>query len=190
MSKLLMPKATAVWLVEHTSLTFDQIADFCGLHPLEVKGIADGEVATGIIGIDPIVGGQLTRDEISRCESESNRRLLISKKAEQLDEIKRKNSKRARYTPVARRQDKPDAISWLLKHCPSIKDAQIIKLIGTTKNTIKSIRERSHWNIGQIKPRDPVLLGLCTQTELDMAVDDARRTEAASGGKKEAGTEL
>ncbi|MBL0318691.1 MAG: DUF1013 domain-containing protein [Alphaproteobacteria bacterium] len=188
MSKLLMPKATAVWLVENTSLTFDQIADFCNLHPLEVKGIADGEVATGIIGIDPIVGGQLTRDEIERCEKNSNTKLLLSRKAELIDEIKRKNSKRARYTPVARRQDKPDAISWLLKHCPSIKDAQIIKLIGTTKNTIKSIRERSHWNIGQIKPRDPVLLGLCTQTELDLAVDEARKSEIISG-KKETGTE-
>lgn len=188
MSKLLMPKATAVWLVENTALTFDQIAEFCNLHPLEVKGIADGDVANGIIGTDPIIGGQLTRDELLRCEKDPSTRIQLSRKAEQIDEIKRKNSKRSRYTPVARRQDKPDAISWLLKHCPAIKDAQIIKLIGTTKNTIKGIRERSHWNITQIKPRDPVILGLCTQTEMDMVFDEVRRNEAMHSPKKEIGS--
>ncbi len=162
----LMPKATAVWLVENTALGFDQIAEFCGMHPLEVQGIADGEVSGGIRGLDPLANGQLTADEIKRCESDPSAKLQISGTAKQYISGK---SKGARYTPVARRQDKPDAIAWLIKHFPAMTDAQIVKLIGTTKNTIEAVRTKSHWNSGNIKPRDPVLLGLCSQTHLDAA---------------------
>ncbi len=163
----LMPKATAVWLVENTALTFEQVAEFCGMHPLEVQGIADGEVAGGIRGMDPLASGQLTVDEIKRCEADSSARLSILNTAKQYIAQKTKGS---RYTPVARRQDKPDAIAWLIKHFPQMTDAQIAKLVGTTKNTIDAVRTKSHWNSGNIKPRDPVLLGLCTQTHLDAAV--------------------
>ena len=163
----LMPKATAVWLVENTALSFEQIAEFCGMHPLEVQGIADGEVSGGIRGLDPIAGGQLSMDEIKRCESDEEARLDILSTAKQYIANKTKGS---RYTPVARRQDKPDAIAWLVKHFPQMTDAQIAKLIGTTKNTIQAVRTKAHWNSGNIKPRDPVLLGLCTQTHLDAAV--------------------
>ncbi len=160
-----MPKATAVWLIENTTLTFEQIATFCGMHLLEVKGIADGEVAEGILGLDPIVHSQLTKEEITRCENDRNARLQMTDSAKKHIDAKKK--KTAKYTPVARRQDKPDAIAWFLKHCPDVADAQIVKLIGTTKTTIAAIRARHHWNISNIKPRDPVLLGLCTQTDLD-----------------------
>lgn len=159
-----MPKATAVWLVENTSLTFKQIAQFCGMHELEIKGIADGEVAQGIMGVDPVTTGQLTKQEIERCTKDPKAILTLAERAI-LNLIQKKT--KARYTPVARRQDKPDAIFWLIKHCPDIQDSQIIKLIGTTKSTILAIKERTHWNIKNIKSRDPVLLGLCTQTELD-----------------------
>jgi hypothetical protein len=161
-----MPKATAVWLVENTALGFDQIAEFCGMHPLEVQGIADGEVSGGIRGLDPLANGQLTADEIKRCENDPSAKLQISGTAKQYISGK---SKGARYTPVARRQDKPDAIAWLIKHFPAMTDSQIVKLIGTTKNTIEAVRTKSHWNTGNIKPRDPVLLGLCSQTHLDAA---------------------
>lgn len=159
-----MPKATAVWLVENTSLTFEQIAEFCGMHELEIKGIADGEVAQGILGVNPITNNQLTKAEIERCTADSKAKLTLHKSDTQHLVVKKTKS---RYTPVARRQDKPDAIYWLLKTCPDIQDSKIIKLIGTTKSTINSIRDRSHWNIKNIRPRDPVLLGLTTQTELD-----------------------
>ena len=160
----IMPKATAVWLIENTSLTFKQIAEFCGMHELEIKGIADGEVAQGIMGVDPVTNGQLTKEEIERCANDPKQSLkLVERTASYLVQKKSK----ARYTPVARRQDKPDAIYWLLKNCPTIQDSQIIKLIGTTKSTIIAIRERSHWNMKNIKARDPVLLGLCTQSDLD-----------------------
>lgn len=163
----LMPKATAVWLVENTSLTFKQISDFCGMHELEVKGIADGEVAQGIMGIDPTTSGQLSRDEITRCEKDQNANLKISHSvADNLLHSKKK----AKYTPMARRQDKPDAVYWFLKNCPTVDDKKIIKLIGTTKTTIEAIRDKTHWNMQNIRPRDPVLLGLCTQTELDKVV--------------------
>ena len=165
----LMPKATAVWLIDNSSLTFKQIADFCGMHELEVKGIADGEVAQGIMGIDPINSGQLTRDEITRCTNDASASLKILASAASSLTTKKK----AKYTPVARRQDKPDAIYWLIKNCPNIESGQIIKLIGTTKSTIDAIRNRSHWNINNIRPRDPVLLGLCTQTELDKTLANA-----------------
>lgn len=163
----LMPKATAVWLVENTALSFEQIAEFCGMHPLEVQGIADGEVSGGIRGLDPIANGQLSLEEIQRCEKDSTQRLQILGTAKQYITQKTKGS---RYTPVARRQDKPDAIAWLIKHYPQMTDAQIAKLIGTTKNTIQAVRGKTHWNSNNIKPRDPVLLGLCTQTHLDAAV--------------------
>lgn len=167
----LMPKATAVWLVENTTLTFEQIAEFCGMHTLEVQGIADDEVAGGIMGRNPITARQLSREEIERCEQNPNAKLKLSLTTKEYIETKQKQKKKGRYTPVARRQDKPDAISWLLKHGPEITDAQIVRLIGTTKNTIKSIREKSHWNWGNIQPKDPVLLGLCTQGELDALME-------------------
>ncbi len=172
MPTLLMPKATAVWLVDNTTLTFDQIAEFCSLHHLEVQGIADGEVAVGIQGLDPIGNSQLTREEIERCEQDTDARLQMLK----LDLPEpAKRTKGPRYTPVAKRQDKPDAIAWLLRHHPELKDSQIAKLIGTTKTTIEAIRERSHWNSPNIRPRDPVLLGLCAQGELNAAVERARK---------------
>jgi len=163
----LMPKATAVWLVENTALSFEQIAEFCGMHPLEVQGIADGDVSGGIRGMDPTANGQLTLEEIARCEKDPKARLEIMGTAKQYISKKTKGS---RYTPVARRQDKPDAIAWLVKHFPTMSDAQVAKLVGTTKNTIQAVRTKSHWNSNNIKPRDPVLLGLCTQTHLDAAV--------------------
>lgn len=166
----LLPKATAVWLVDNTTLTFEQIADFCGMHVLEVKGIADGEVAVGITGKDPVIAHQLSRDEIKLCEEDPKRKLTLLKAAEKYITGERNKKKKSRYTPVARRQDKPDAIAWLLKHCPGITDRQITKLIGTTKKTIEALRDKSHWNYSNITPRDPVLLGLCKQRDLDNVV--------------------
>lgn len=183
MTAPLMPKATAVWLIQHTALTFEQIADFCGLHVMEVQGIADGEVARGIIGIDPIVSGQVSRDEIARCEKDPSATLRLSEAALKLNN-QTKQSK-SKYTPVARRQDKPDAVAWLLKNCPEMTDSQITKLIGTTKNTIESVRSKSHWNMQNIKPKDPVLLGLCSQSELDRVYTIAMRRAEASGTKVE-----
>lgn len=165
----ILPKATAVWLVEHTTLTFKQIADFCGIHELEVKGIADGEVAGGIMGVDPIsVSNQLTKQEIERCSKDPNAKLKLSSSAAY--ELVTKKQKQFKYTPIARRQDKPDAIYWILKNYPDMLDKQIVRLLGTTKSTIAAIRDRSHWNIKNIRPRDPVLLGICTQIELDSVV--------------------
>lgn len=162
MDKPLMPKAVAVWLIDNTSLTFDQIALFCGMHPLEVKGIADGEVAIGIIGLNPITTNELSLEEIKLCEQDPSRKLHIKKQSyNKIAKVK------TRYTPIARRQDKPDAIFWFVKNYPTIKDSILVKLLGTTKNTIDSIRLKTHWNMLNIKPKDPVLLGLCTQKELD-----------------------
>ena len=166
----LMPKATAVWLVDNTVLTFAQIAQFCGLHPLEVQGIADGEVAVGIVGLDPVANVQLTRQEITACETEPSRRLVLAESDMPAPLVRGTGP---RYTPVVKRQDRPNAISWLLKFHPELTDAQISKLIGTTKPTINAIRERTHWNIINIKLEDPVSLGMCTQTELDTAVTKA-----------------
>ncbi len=162
----LMPKATAVWLIEKTALTFTQIADFCGMHPLEVQAIADGEVAQGIVGYDPIANSQLTQAEITRCEADPNARLKLLPAANPLP----KRGKGARYTPVAKRNDRPDAIAYLLRTFPQLSEAQIGKLLGTTKDTIHKVRDRQHWNSANIKPRDPVILGLCTQTDLNAAV--------------------
>ena len=178
MATPLMPKATAVWLVENTALTFEQIAEYCGLHPLEVKGIADGEVAQGIVGHDPITAGQLLREEIERCAADPKARLRMA--IRQIPQPKPR-TKGPRYTPVSRRQDKPDAIAWLLRNHPELTDAQIGRLIGTTKTTIGSIRERSHWNSSNIKPVDPVTLGLCTQIELDEVVASAAQRQRAQG---------
>lgn len=183
MNKPLMPKATAVWLIENTALTFDQIAIFCDLHPLEIKGIADGEVASGIAPMDPLSNGQLTREEISRCENDPSTNLRLSEKARKFIFVESK--KKAKYIPVARRSDKPDAISWLLKNIPNINDNQIVKLIGTTKNTIEAIRTRSHWNIANIKPRDPVLLGLCKQIELDKVVEKNKLSDDKAAKQQE-----
>lgn len=172
MAQILMPKATAVWLVENTTLSFEQIAAFCGLHPLEVQGIADGEVAIGIIGTDPTTNGQLTADEIKRCEGDPAARLHQAKVTIPLPQIRTKGP---RYTPVSKRQDKPDAVAWLVRHHPELSDAQISKLIGTTKQTIAQVRDRTHWNTANLRPRDPVLLGLCTQTDLNAAILKARK---------------
>jgi uncharacterized protein len=176
----LMPKATAVWLVENTTLTFKQIAEFCHMHELEIKGIADGDVAAGIKGTDPVTGGQLTRDEIAKAEKDSDHalKLLESKVDVQI----KKATTGPRYTPVSRRGDRPDAIQWLLRYHPELADAAVMKLVGTTKHTINAVRERSHWNATNIKPVDPVSLGLCSQMDLDFAVQ-----KAANKGKKQVG---
>ncbi len=170
-NKPLMPKATAVWLVDNTSLTFEQIADFCGLHPLEVKGIADEDVAKGIKGQDPVTSGQLTRESIEEAEKNHKLRLKMAPPKHKMPVVKQK--KAPRYTPVSKRQDKPDAVYWILRNHPEFTDADIIKLVGTTKATIQKIRERSHWNATNIKAVDPVTLGLCSQLELDLAVSRA-----------------
>jgi hypothetical protein len=170
-NKPLMPKATAVWLVDNTSLTFEQIADFCGLHPLEVKGIADEDVAKGIKGQDPVTSGQLTREAIEEAEKNHKVRLKMAAPKHKMPVIKQK--KAPRYTPVSKRQDKPDAVYWILRNHSEFTDADIIKLVGTTKATIQKIRERSHWNATNIKAVDPVTLGLCSQLELDLAVSRA-----------------
>ena len=174
----LMPKATAVWLVDNTSLSFDQVAAFCGLHPLEVQGIADGEVAVGIQGMDPVTSGELSRAEIERCEADPTAQLQMAKS--NLPQPT-KRTKGPRYTPVAKRQDKPDGIYWLVRHHPELKDSQVARLIGTTKTTIQAVRERSHWNSPNIRPRDPVLLGLCSQVDLNAAVEKARKAAEKAG---------
>ena len=185
MARLLMPKATAVWLVENTTLNFDQIADFCELHALEVQGIADGEVAMGIVGLDPTLNGQLTREEIARCEADPTQRLKMAKVDIPLPAPRTKGP---RYTPVAKRQDKPDAVAWLIRHHPELSDGQISKLIGTTKQTIAAVRDRSHWNFANLRPRDPVLLGLCSQTDLNAAVLRARKSMAKTTATAEQAT--
>src|SRR5471032_1587741 len=169
--KPLMPKATAVWLVDNTGLSFEQIADFCGLHPLEVKGIADEDVAKGIKGQDPVTSGQLTREQIELAEKNPKTRLKMAPPKHKMPAVRQK--KAPRYTPVSKRQDKPDAVYWILRNHSEFTDADIIKLIGTTKATIQKIRERSHWNAANIKAVDPVTLGLTSQLELDMAVSRA-----------------
>ncbi|EJF91762.1 DUF1013 domain-containing protein [Bartonella tamiae] len=174
--QLLMPKATAVWLVDNTALSFDQIATFCKLHPLEVKAIADGESAQGIKGLDPINTGQLSRDEIERGEKDPNHRLKLSEPKVRIPESKRKGP---RYTPLSKRQDRPNAILWLVRNHPELKDAQISRLIGTTKATIEQIRERTHWNSANLSPLDPVTLGLCSQIDLDIEVQKAMKNRPA-----------
>ena len=175
-TQLLMPKATAVWLVENTALTFDQIADFCRLHPLEVKAIADGDAAAGIKGQDPVNNGQMTREEIERGQKDPGYRLKILESKVRLPEPKRR--KGPRYTPLSRRQDRPNAILWLLRNHAELKDAQIIRLVGTTKTTIAAVKERTHWNASSLAPMDPVTLGLCSQLDLDFEVNRAARDRA------------
>lgn len=172
MAAPLMPKATAVWLVENTALTFQQIADFCKLHSLEVQGIADGEVAIGIKGLDPVANGQLDAVEIDRCVADPKARLQQKVSTYPAPAARTKGP---RYVPVSKRQDKPDGIAYLLRFYPELSDAQIGRLIGTTKPTINAIRERSHWNITNIRPKDPVTLGLCKQIDLDEVVEKARK---------------
>jgi uncharacterized protein len=190
----LMPKATAVWLVDNTSLTFEQIAQFCGLHVLEVKGIADGDVAHGIKGMDPISSGQLSREEIAAAEEDSSHRLRLSEPKVEVPEVKTKRG--PRYTPVSRRQDRPNAILWLLKNHPELKDSQIMRLVGTTKPTILAIRERTHWNSPHLVAQDPVALGLCSQIDLDAEVKKAatrlerERKEAGAAEPAKTGTLL
>jgi hypothetical protein len=190
----LMPKATAVWLVDNTSLTFEQIAEFCGLHVLEVKGIADGDVAHGIKGMDPISSGQLSREEIAAAEEDPSHRLKLSEPKVEVPEVKTKRG--PRYTPVSRRQDRPNAILWLLRNHPELKDSQIMRLVGTTKPTIIAIRERSHWNSPNLQAQDPVTLGLCSQIDLDAEVKKAasrlerERKEAGIVEQPKAGTLL
>ncbi len=174
----LMPKATAVWLVENTSLTFEQIADFCKLHPLEVKGIADGEVAAGIKGQDPVARGELSREELDKAQADPAHRLKLLEPKVRLPDFG-KVKKGPRYTPVSRRQDRPNAILWLVRNHPELKDAQIIRLVGTTKTTIQQIKERTHWNSASLSPMDPVTLGLCSQIDLDFEVGRAAKDRPA-----------
>ena len=185
----LMPKATAVWLVENTSLTFEQIADFCELHPLEVQAIADGEVAIQMQGLDPVANGQTTAEELVRCQADPNARLKLSPQAIPQQFVRHRGP---RYTPISKRQDKPDAINYLVRNHPELSDAQISKLIGTTKPTIAAVRDRTHWNSPNIKPRNPVTLGLCSPAELDAAIAKLQRTkpegEENPGETREAGS--
>jgi len=188
----LMPKATAVWLVENTALSFDQIAEFCGLHPLEVKGIADGEVAQGIKGMDPVTNGQLTREEIARAEKDASYKLQLAESKVQLPPLPQ-TRKGPRYTPVSRRHDRPNAVLWLLRNHAELKDSQIMRLVGTTKPTIAQIRDRTHWNSPQLTPQDPVTLGLCSQIDLDAEVKKAARRldrDRKEKGAEKAGTLL
>lgn len=184
MTQPLMPMATAVWLVDNTVLTFTQIAAFCELHELEVQGIADGTVGMHIVGQDPTTSGQLTQAELDRCQADPSARLVIS----EYDVKAVPRTKGPRYTPVSKRQDKPDAIAWLVRNHPELSDLQVSRLVGTTKPTISAIRDRSHWNISNIRPQDPVGLGLCKQLELDEAVQvaAAKREKAAAKAEAEA----
>tara|TARA_B100000242_G_scaffold273369_1_gene226968 strand:+ start:724 stop:1320 length:597 start_codon:yes stop_codon:yes gene_type:complete len=167
-----MPKATAVWLVENTTLTFKQIAEFCNLHELEIKGIADGDVARGIKAYNPILAGQLSRDEIELCSKDPEKKLRLTKK---IDDIDVKERKKPKYTPLSKRQDRPDAILWLCKNAPELTDGQISKLVGSTKGTVSLIRKRSYWNFSNLKPRDPVILALCSQDAFQKSLEKAKR---------------
>jgi len=167
-----MPKATAVWLVENTTLTFKQIAEFCDLHELEIKGIADGDVARGIKAYNPILAGQLSREAIEQCSKNPQQKLSLIKKSE---EIQIKERKRPKYTPLSKRQDRPDAILWLCKNATELTDGQISKLVGSTKGTVSLIRKRSYWNFSNLKPRDPVILALCTQDVFQKSLEKAKR---------------
>ena len=185
MSKILMPKATAVWLIDNTALTFDQISRFCDLHLLEVKGIADGDVAAGIRGADPIANGQLVRAQIEKAEADENYDMIGEKFDENpIISSGKKKRKAPRYTPLSRRQDRPDAIAWIVRNHPEVSDPQISKLIGTTKPTINAIRDRTHWKTATITPTDPVSLGLCSQIELDDMVKVAAEKLAKKRAKE------
>lgn len=185
--KPLMPLATAVWLIENTSLSFDQIADFCRLHPLQVKGIADGDVAAGVRGINPITNNQLTREELDKAQANPDYRMKLSRTKTIVVEKPRKGP---RYTPVSKRQNRPDAILWMVRNHPEVSDAQISKLLGTTKSTIQSVRDRTHWNSQNITPQDPVGLGLCSQIDLDNLVRKAAAKRAKLHPTMDAGPTL
>lgn len=185
--KPLMPLATAVWLIENTSLSFDQIADFCRLHPLQVKGIADGDVATGVRGINPVTNNQLTREELDKAQADPDHRMKLSRTKTIVMEKPRKGP---RYTPVSKRQNRPDAILWMVRNHPEVSDAQISKLLGTTKSTIQSVRDRTHWNSQNITPQDPVGLGLCSQIDLDNLVRKAAAKRAKLHPTMDAGPTL
>jgi hypothetical protein len=185
-SPLLMPKATAVWLVDNTSLSFEQIAAFCALHPLEVQAVADGDVAGGIMGVNPIQNGQLSREEIEKAEADPEYRMKVLEPKVRVTAAKRKGP---RYTPISRRNERPNAIRWLLRNHPELKDAQIMRLVGTTKSTIDSVRENTHWNSTNIQPMDPVTLGLCSQIDLDLEVKRASKG-APSPDEADQGTML
>jgi hypothetical protein len=182
-----MPKATAVWLVDNTSLSFEQIAAFCGLHPLEVQGVADGDVAGGIMGVNPLQNGQLVREEIEKAEADPDYRMKMSEPKVHVPAAKRKGP---RYTPISRRNERPNAIKWLLRNHPEMKDAQIMRLVGTTKSTIDAVRDGTHWNNANITPMDPVTLGLCSQIDLDLEVKRAAPKGAPGEEAPEEGTML
>ena len=179
----LMPKATAIWLVENTSLSFKQIANFCGMHELEIKGIADGEVGAGIKGLNPITNKQLTKEEIERCsnDTETDLQIIVNEVSTKTEQSKKKK----KYTPLSKRQDRPDAVYWLIRNHPELKDSQIARLVGSTKSTIDAIRNRTHWNMANIRPQDPIGLGLCRQIELDEAIAKAERSLKRAEKKKE-----
>ena len=168
-----MPKATAVWLVENTTLSFKQIANFCKLHELEIKGIADGEVAKGIKAYNPILAGQLTREEVDLCSKDHDRSLTLNKKKEEV--VVSKERKKVKYTPISKRKDRPDSVLWLLKNFPQLSDGQIAKLVGSTKGTVSLIRNRTFWNFSNLTARDPVILGLCSQLNFEKAIQKANR---------------
>tara|TARA_B100001248_G_scaffold258161_1_gene241840 strand:- start:90 stop:665 length:576 start_codon:yes stop_codon:yes gene_type:complete len=178
----LMPMATAVWLVENTSLTFKQIAEFCKMHEVEVQGIADGEVAKGIVGYNPIISGQLTDEEINLSSSDENRALNI---IDEEIEIKNSDNKVKKYVPLSKRQDKPDSALWLIKSHPNLKDSQIARLVGITKNSVTSIRNKSYWNFNNLNSKDPVAMGLFTQKELIIAIEKAERRVLKEKKEKE-----
>ena len=179
----LMPKATAIWLVDNTSLSFKQIASFCGMHELEIKGIADGEVGIGIKGLNPITNNQLSKEEIDRCSNDPSLDLeiIVNEASIKTDQSNKKN----KYTPLSKRQDRPDAVYWLIRNHPELKDSQIARLVGSTKSTIDGIRNRTNWNMNNIRPQDPVGLGLCKQVELDEALEKAERSKLRAQKKKE-----
>ena len=181
MSQPMMPKATALWLIENTALSFDQIADFCGIHSLEVQALADGDVLGGMAPLDPVLNNQVTAEEIKRCEADPEARLRFVRTEMPQPQARAKG---ARYTPISKRQDKPDGIAWLVKNHPELTDAQICKLLGTTKNTIAAVRDRTHWNSQNIRPRDPVDIGLCTYMDLNKLVESARARAAAKKGEE------
>ena len=182
--KILMPKATAVWLIDNTALTFEQIADFCGMHVLEVQALADREITEYIVGSSPILNGMLTKEDIEKCEKDPNARLTLNKTSEEF--INKSRDVKSRYTPMAHRQNRPDAILWLIKNHPNISDAQICKLVRTTKSTIHAIRDRTHKSIAEIQPRNPVLLGICSEFDLTKAIADAEKKAESAKKKMEA----
>ena len=179
--KPFMPKATAVWLVENTKISFKQIADFCDLHELEIKGIADGDVARGIKAYNPILAGQLTREEIEECSKDSTKSLVLNKKTLDIKSEKKVN----RYVPLSKRQDRPEAILWLTKNYPQLSDGQIVKLVGSTKNTVSAIRNKNYWNSSNLSAKDPVVSNLCTQTDIKNAAEKAERKAARKAKEKE-----